>query len=97
MKWCRPLAYIATLALGGAIGWFVEWYTSPMAKPMCLESGAEFVALALRELAADYRIYWALVFAVAGVVVAIPFYGIWHELRQRNQAGKAESRPAERQ
>jgi hypothetical protein len=58
MKWYRPLAYIATLALGGAIGWAVEWYTSPMAKPMCLESGAEYVHRLIAALPAGYAPFW---------------------------------------
>jgi hypothetical protein len=85
MKWYwRVLSYAAAIGIGFVAGWFVNWWNSPLARPMCLDTGGEYVALLVRDL--PYWTGWAVIFGVAGVAACVPLWGIWAELRKAREA-----------
>lgn len=61
-KWYEWLIYAITFVLAGAVGWFINWWNSPLGEPLCVARGADAVLPALRQLQGDYMLFWIVAF-----------------------------------
>lgn len=81
--------YPALVLLGCVVGYGYEWATSPLARPLCYDTGAAYL-FTLMGRTLDYWLGWGVV----AVIGAVPLYGIW--LKMPRQEGSTGTQTRER-
>lgn len=84
MKLSQIALAVGTVLLAGVIGYaagyLVEFWHSPLAAPLCIDTGRDYLALALSR---DYVWLWLLIALVGYVAIGVPLWMM--ALRKRSK------------
>lgn len=61
----KYLTYSIVLLTGFISGFLIEWWNSPISRPLCLDKGGDLLPYILRATPDGYLSVWIVLFAVA--------------------------------